>query len=127
MSQEDITLTMLRQAGPHGVHTFEMRAAYIGNPSERIARLERRGHRIRVGPKERLNGTAVGVRYYLECDADHAATNLPSPPATFPIVEREPERESNVPPDLATGSLSVGLFDAGVYAAPDERYRDVAA
>ena len=83
MSQEEVTLQMLRAAGSRGVHTFEMRRAFIGNPSERIARLERRGYRIRVGDRERLNGSAVGVRYFLEFDADAAV--LPAPLVAVPL------------------------------------------
>lgn len=41
-SQEDLTVQMLRNARERGVHTFEMRKAYIGNPSERIKRLQKR-------------------------------------------------------------------------------------
>jgi hypothetical protein len=63
-------LRMLRQAGPRGVHTFEMRRAFIGNPSQRKTELEKRGCRIRVSEREKLNGRAQGVRYFLEFEPD---------------------------------------------------------
>lgn len=59
-------LRMLRAAGPRGVHTFDARRAFIGNPSERRSELERDGYVIRVGPRERLNGRSYGVRYFLD-------------------------------------------------------------
>jgi hypothetical protein len=74
MGQLEITLRALRERGARGVHTFELRSgvfgACIGNPSERIARLERLGHVIRTGAKEPLHGNAVGVRYFLVQDAE---------------------------------------------------------
>jgi hypothetical protein len=76
MRQKDTTLQMLRAAGERGVHTFEMRRAFIGNPSQRIAELIEDGHGITTGPKERLNGEAMGVRYFLVHDA--AATPAPA-------------------------------------------------
>jgi hypothetical protein len=114
---------MLRHAGGRGVHTFEMRAAFIGNPSERIARLERRGHRIRVSERERLNGGAYGVRYFLETDAqphempDSArAAGMPRESAAAP-----PER-----PLLAAGAGTGSLFDADAFAERGD-WRDVPA
>lgn len=73
MTQAQQVLAVLRERGSRGVHTFELRRMYIGNPSQRIAELEARGHRITHGPKERLNGEALGVRYRLEHDAERAA------------------------------------------------------
>lgn len=64
MTQRDRVLAMLQAAGGRGVHTFELRREFIGNPSQRIAELEARGHRI-DHTRERLNGDAVGTRYRL--------------------------------------------------------------
>lgn len=55
---------MLRDAGPLGVHTFEMRKAFIGNPSQRINELEDEGFVIDKR-REKLHGTATGSRYTL--------------------------------------------------------------
>ena len=68
MSQRQDVLRMLRAAGPVGVHTFELRAAYVGNPSQRVSELEDEGHVIRH-TRERLRGSAVGTRYVLVTDA----------------------------------------------------------
>lgn len=59
-------LRCLRHRGPVGVHTFELRGAYIGNPSERRTEVINEGHRVHVGPKEKLNGESWGVRYFLD-------------------------------------------------------------
>lgn len=91
MKQKDKVLALLREAGPYGIHTFELRSKYIGNPSERIRELEADGHEIDHGPKERLHGQAVGVRYRLIRDAE---TGLP--PLAPPLVQeqmQEPEVE----------------------------------
>ena len=64
MTQRDVVLKALRDAGTRGVHTFELRAAYIGNPSQRIAELEAAGYVI-SHTRERLHGRAMGTRYRL--------------------------------------------------------------
>lgn len=79
MSQADNVLSVLRARGHAGVHTFELRGLFIGNPSQRIADLEARGHVIRHSAKERLHGKALGVRYTLVVDAE----------APVPVVEQE--------------------------------------
>lgn len=53
---------LLRANGSRGVHTHELRQAYIANPSERICELEKAGWDI-SHTRERLNGTAFGCRY----------------------------------------------------------------
>lgn len=70
MTQDDIVLTVLRQRGERGLHTFEIRGLYIGNPSQRIAKLEARGHVIEHGPRERLYGKHQGTRYWLRKDVE---------------------------------------------------------
>lgn len=69
ISQHVRILQWLRDAGARGIHTFELRNAYIANPSQRIIELEERGHVI-SRERERLHGHAFGVRYRLEIDAD---------------------------------------------------------
>lgn len=64
MTQRQQVLQLLREVGPRGIHTFELRARYIGNPSQRVAELEAEGHHI-THQRERLNGQAVGTRYRL--------------------------------------------------------------
>lgn len=64
MSQRARVLDLLRAAGDGGIHTFELRAQFIGNPSQRVAELEALGHKI-SHTRERLNGKAVGTRYRL--------------------------------------------------------------
>jgi hypothetical protein len=72
-TQADAMLAMLEAAGTDGVHTFTLRRAFIGNPSQRRDDLERRGVSIVTGPRERLHGRAFGVRYWLE---EHAPEHL---------------------------------------------------
>ena len=64
-AQWEIVLRELRNAGPRGVHTFELRRMFIGNPSQRIAELEQKGYRI-TSTREKLHGRAVGSRYVLQ-------------------------------------------------------------
>jgi hypothetical protein len=65
MSQRDIVLQMLEQAGERGVHSVDIRRAYIANPSQRIIELEERGHSIRAVRERSPYGTSMGVRYFL--------------------------------------------------------------
>jgi hypothetical protein len=74
-AQHETVLQILRDAGKRGIHTFELRREYIGNPSQRIAELEARGHII-SSTRERLNGDAWGARYVLERDADRDPVDL---------------------------------------------------
>lgn len=78
MTQRLIVLEALRAAGDRGIHTFELRRDYIGNPSERIRELKADGHMIRA-ERERLRGQAWGVRYWLEHDAERVSPPEPSP------------------------------------------------
>lgn len=94
MSQADTVLRMLRDAGSRGVHTFELRQEYIGNPSQRIAELEGRGH-LFTRTREKLNGQAIGTRYRLVSSpsgpvADATpSTDSPSPSAVAPVAGPE--------------------------------------
>jgi hypothetical protein len=99
-TQADTVLAMLRSRGTRGVHTFELRRQYIGNPSQRIAELEARGHRI-THTREKLNGTATGTRYVLTVDADSSGAAVPptlvdspvaAPEGLFPIAPTSPYR-----------------------------------
>lgn len=75
-TQRDHVLEVLREVGSSGAHTFEFRAGrwgrMIGNPSERFAALERDGY-VLIKRRERLNGSAIGVRVWLE---EHAPAEL---------------------------------------------------
>lgn len=112
VDQQALTLNALRERGDLGLHTFEMRSgvlgACIGNPSERIARLEKRGHRISVSEKEPLNGGALGVRYRLIFDAEQAS------PASCPA---EPDTAGHHL-DSVPLSADTSLFDATPYRRP---------
>lgn len=72
-------LRMLRAAGDHGVHTFEMRRAFIGNPSQRRQELIDRGCHLRVSEREKLHGRALGVRYFLEYEPEGIGAPAVSP------------------------------------------------
>lgn len=119
MTQADQTLAKLRERGEDGLHTFEMRAMFIGNPSQRIAELEARGHVIGVSPKERLRGKAWGVRYTLLSDAERAGST---------VVASSPALASASIGVDATGPLNApGLFEADEFAArPRGAYEDAA-
>lgn len=77
MTQREQVLQLLREVGPRGIHTFELRARYIGNPSQRIAELEAEGHRI-THTRERLNGHAIGTRYRLQSSTGPVSLGGPS-------------------------------------------------
>lgn len=72
MTQRQRVLEALIAAGSRGVHTFELRQAFIGNPSQRIADLEAEGYVI-THTRERLHGTAIGTRYRLVAGARTAS------------------------------------------------------
>lgn len=63
--QADYVLRCLCLRREAGVHTFELRRQFVGNPSQRIADLENAGHEVVHGEREQLNGQAYGVRYWL--------------------------------------------------------------
>jgi hypothetical protein len=95
MTQRDTVLGILQAAGSRGVHTFELRGQYIGNPSQRIAELEALGHRI-THTRERLHGQATGTRYRLVSGGSvtapvegigHAVVACPSESALFDVAE----------------------------------------
>lgn len=64
-AQDEYVLRCLRMRGEAGVHTFELRQRFIGNPSQRIAELENAGIKVVHGQRERLRGRAHGTRYWL--------------------------------------------------------------
>lgn len=117
MSQRDRVLQMLQAAGSRGVHTFEMRREFIGNPSQRIAELEAAGHTI-SHTRERLHGDATGTRYRLILHGDmedtaqggadpsllgRANSQAESGPATplFELPARQPSFDELVGPQCA--------------------------
>jgi hypothetical protein len=61
-SQKDQVAHLLRARGAAGVHTFELRQAFIANPSERIRELQDHGWVIEH-KDEKLHGKATGTRY----------------------------------------------------------------
>ena len=79
MSQRDQVAHVLRVRGDQGVHSFELRKAYIGNPSERISDLERAGWSIQH-KRERGEGGAIGTRYVMLSEPDVDVDRASSPP-----------------------------------------------
>lgn len=65
MTDKERFLDALRDAGPEGIHSHEVRRRAIsGHPSERAKELEREGHAIRREPEFIRN--RPGVRFVLE-------------------------------------------------------------
>lgn len=114
MTQADTVLDWLRERGSRGLHTFELRAHYVGNPSQRIAELEARGYTI-TRTREKLNGKATGTRYVLTVDAETSgaasASNAPAGVSSLP--------ENDAAPDTP-------LFDAEHVSASPYQMDDVA-
>lgn len=63
--QQKKVLRMLKDAASRGVHTFELRAECIANPSQRVTELEKKYGCVITHNRERLRGQAYGVRYVL--------------------------------------------------------------
>jgi hypothetical protein len=113
-SQKDRVAHLLRANGSRGVHTHELRADFIANPSERIRDLKKLGWVIDCKP-ERLHGTAVGTRYVKisEPEAERSdGASSPSPPC----------EDSSV--SVASLGSEPQLFDL---ATGQPHYRDAAA
>jgi len=64
VTQRDIVLKALRDAGDRGVHSFEFLELQIPRAAARVLELRENGHTI-TSTRERLNGDAEGVRYRL--------------------------------------------------------------
>jgi hypothetical protein len=77
-AQWEIVLRELRASGSRGVHTFELRRMFIGNPSQRIAELEGKGYVV-TATRERLHGDAVGSRYVLVSEPGQQPAPKPTP------------------------------------------------
>lgn len=73
MSQHETVLQMLRDAGPRGIHTSEIYAAFIANPSERYRKLLSLGHEISSTPERLSPDRAMGARYILVREAEEAS------------------------------------------------------
>jgi hypothetical protein len=74
-------LVLLRRAGSLGLHTHDLRAAGVsGNPSQRAADLEAKGHRIRRVRENR--GKRPGSRFFLEPAGIGSSTPGTSPGTT---------------------------------------------
>lgn len=99
MTQADNVLALLQARGQQGIHTFELRGEhYIGNPSQRIAELERRGYVV-SSVRERLNGRAIGARYRLVSSPSGALEEVQDRPASsdggIPAPPRAPEPKAD--------------------------------
>lgn len=69
--QQTYVVRRLRERGDRGIHSFELRQEYIGNPSQRINELRAYGYVIpEPQVREKLNGKARGVRYRLTGEPD---------------------------------------------------------
>jgi len=122
--QKEIVARLLRQAGKRGVHTFELRQAYISNPSERIADLERAGWIIKHSGRELLHGTAEGCRYVKvsEPDVERTASTPPSPSGVLGAVTPPEGRDAG----LITRASAEGSLSAARPLSPYEYEREVA-
>ena len=82
-TQKERVEHLLRVRGSQGVHTHELRAGFIANPSQRIAELEGKGWQIKH-VDEKLNGPSMGTRYVLLSEPDESCRGgikqpLPAP------------------------------------------------
>ena len=102
LAQWQVVLRELRSAGARGVHTFELRRMFIGNPSQRIAELEARGYVVSRA-RERLNGDAIGCRY-----------TLVSEPGAQPAERAAPHGSAG---SLFTSPPRLAIFDEDMEAA----------
>lgn len=119
MSQRDKVLELLRAAGSRGVHTFELRAEFIGNPSQRIAELEALGHKI-THTRERLRGSATGTRYRLLRDTGVEGNQANGGGDSAGRAPRATTVQDTTP---ATGRL----FDPAITSRPAGAYDDLEA
>lgn len=114
MSQTVTMLRALREAGPAGIHTFELRRRlFIGNPSQRYFELKEMGHEIAADP-EKLHGTATGTRYTLVHDAggsgDRAEWLRSQQASGDAAVDAWVVTSMQVEPELIEGELGLRLF-----------------
>lgn len=95
--QQDQTLGMLIEAGSRGVHSFDMRHAGIGNPSQRVTELVDLFGVVVEKRREKLRLT-IGVRWTL-VSAPSSLTNpqapVPAPTSPPPV---SPAVSSPAPP-----------------------------
>lgn len=111
--QKEIVAHMLRQAGKRGVHTFEMRQAYIANPSERIAALERAGWVIGHS-REVLHGTAAGCRYVKVTEPEFGSVSTAASASGDRSLARDaglPRSEHQAGADAAVDTEPESLFE----------------
>ena len=87
MSQRDFVLQRLREAGPRGIHTFQLRKEYVGNPSQRIAELEALGYVIQSVRERPAPDRALGARYTLVRDIDVDQSNPGLTASEVPSVD----------------------------------------
>jgi hypothetical protein len=121
-------LQRVKDAGPRGVHSHDIRREGIsGHPSERARELEAEGHPIRR-ERQFVNGRN-GVRFfYVQSDVGlGAGTSSGAPSCVDSGVEGSPANDNATTP-LSASSESAGephalsLFEAGESAY--ERMRD---
>lgn len=107
--QQHQALTALRVAGGRGVHTFDLRHAGIGNPSQRLDELSKLGCVLR-DERERLRGR-MGKRFWLvSAPASLTEPVSESPPSTSPpaavVVSADGGGDSGTGQQLTLGEAS---------------------
>jgi hypothetical protein len=113
MNQRAYVLQRLRESGSAGIHTFQLRGEYIGNPSERVRELVADGYGISATRERPAPGRALGVRYVLTSDVgvgDGSRTSAIEP-TVIPGVQAPRPGGDSTPPAVAAN-----LFDTGEYA-----------
>ncbi len=106
MTDTDKTLLALKEAGPHGVHSFELNHI-VGTirAAARINDLKRKGYNISSVP-ERL-GNAMGVRYILNAAPRKTTQVKPQPHYVFDAVKKVYREVADVfsPPEAVQQTL----------------------
>lgn len=119
MTDKDRMLALLRERGPQGAHTSELRArGYSGNPSQRRIELLDEGYSI-DSIRESFIGAdgskRPGARFILTAEPDDADLDGGAgPPTSHPTQASPPGSESAV-------EVSAGLF---ALPEPEADYRD---
>lgn len=107
--QQALALRLLREGGRYGVHSFEMRREpnLIANPAARIKEL-RDVHDVKIaGERQKLNGEARGVRWWLASLAPLGVRPSPESPAGRDIDGVS----TRLPSSLSPSDTSPGRID----------------
>lgn len=78
LTQKEIVLKMLEEAGDKGVHSFQFMQLQLPRVAARVCELRAEGYEI-SSEHELLHGSATGVRYRLQGGDAHATRLLQKP------------------------------------------------